>query len=73
MAHKLITLKAAAEDISEAYNYYESLQVGLGDRFMLELVKRYNEISIHPQYYCYVDIKYCAGCEVKEFPIFGRL
>lgn len=52
MAHKLITLKAAAEDISETYNYYEGLQVGLGDRCMLELVKRYNGRFT----------KYCAGC-----------
>lgn len=55
MAYRLITLKAAAEDISEAYNYYEGLQPGLGDRFMSELLKRYQEISIHPQYYGFID------------------
>lgn len=69
MAHRLITLEAAAEDISKAYNYYEGLQVGLGDRFMSELLNRYNEISTHPQYYGYIDSQNIVrDVKLRNFP-----
>ena len=55
MAYRLIILKAAAEDTAEAYNYYEELQTGLGDRFLTEVLERYKEISKDPQYYGYID------------------
>lgn len=50
MAYQLIILKAAADDTTEAYNYYEDIQIGLGDRFLAELLVIFNEISKHPQY-----------------------
>jgi len=34
MAYRLVTLKAAAEDAAEAYEYYERIQPGLEDRFL---------------------------------------
>jgi hypothetical protein len=69
MAYRIITLKSAAEDISEAYNYYEGLQTGLGDRFLAELIKRYNEISVHPQYYGFIDDqKIIRDVKLKKFP-----
>ena len=55
MTYRLIILKAAADDASEAYNYYENIQPGLGDRFLAELLIRFNEISRHPQYYGFID------------------
>ena len=48
MEYRLIILKTAAEDTAEAYSYYEELQPGLGDRFLAEVLERYNEISKHP-------------------------
>jgi hypothetical protein len=51
MAYRLIILKGPADDALEAYNYYEELQQGLGDRFLSEVLERYNDISKHPQYY----------------------
>ncbi len=51
MAYRLIVLNAAAEDASEANNYYEGINHGLSDRFMAEWMKRFNEISKHPEYY----------------------
>jgi hypothetical protein len=48
MAYRLIILKTAAEDTIKAYNYYEELQTGLGDRFLAEVLERYNEINRHP-------------------------
>jgi hypothetical protein len=50
MTYRLVILKAAADDTKEAYNYYEEIQTGLGDRFLAELLIRFNEISKHPQF-----------------------
>lgn len=52
---RLVTLKTAAEDTSETYNYYEKIQVGLGDRFMADLLERYSEICKHPLHYGNID------------------
>ena len=41
--------------MSEAYQYYELQQQGLGDRFLSELEKRFIVISEHPEYYSYID------------------
>jgi hypothetical protein len=69
MAYKVITLKAAAEDISDAYNYYENARIGLGDRFMSELLKRFSEISAHPQYYGYIDSQNIVrDVKLRNFP-----
>ncbi len=38
MIYQLIILKTAAEDATEAFDYYESLQPGLGDRFLAEVL-----------------------------------
>lgn len=61
MPYRLIVLSAAAEDTSEAYNYYEGVKPGLGDRFMKELIQRFNENSNHPHYYGFIDDKHIFG------------
>ncbi len=69
MAYKLIVLNSAAEDTSEAYKYYESLKAGLGDRFLEELLERFNEISKHPQYYGFIDDQLIVrDIMLKSFP-----
>ncbi len=69
MAYRLIILKGAADDALEAYNYYEELQQGLGDRFLSEVLERYNDISKHPQYYGFVDEKHVVRDVIlKSFP-----
>ncbi len=69
MAYKLVTLKVAAEDISEAYHYYENAKIGLGDRFMSELLNRFSEISAHPQYYGYIDSQNIVrDVKLRNFP-----
>ena len=69
MAYQLIILKAAADDTTEAYNYYENIQPGLGDRFLAELLVRFNEISRHPQYYGFIDEqKIIRDVKLKSFP-----
>ena len=69
MAYRLIILKAAADDTSEAYNYYDEIQPGLGDRFLAELLIRFNEISRHPHYYGFIDAqKIIRDVKLKSFP-----
>lgn len=54
MAYQLVILKAVAEDTADAYEYYEKIQQGLGDRFLAEVLERYNEIAKHPHYYGFI-------------------
>lgn len=69
MVYRLIILKAAAEDTSDAYNYYEQIQAGLGDRFLAELLVRFNDISKHPQYYGFIDDQHIIrDIKLKSFP-----
>ena len=57
MSYNLIIKEGARLDMSEAYQYYELQQPGLGDRFLSELEKRFISISEHPEYYSYIDNK----------------
>lgn len=69
MAYRLIILKAAADDTTEAYNYYEEIQTGLGNRFLAELLIKFNEISKHPQYYGFIDEQnIIRDVKLKSFP-----
>jgi plasmid stabilization system protein ParE len=69
MAYRLIVRQAAAEDAAEAWNYYESRQKGLGDRFLAEVLERYQDISEHPQYYGFIDEKHCIrDVKLRHFP-----
>ena len=69
MTFRLIILKAAAEDALEAYQYYQGLQEGLGDRFLSEVLERYNDISKHPQYYGFINEQHIIrDVMLKSFP-----
>jgi hypothetical protein len=49
-ALSLIIREEAHLDANEAYTYYEEKSPGLGERFLQELIQRYNEITEHPEY-----------------------
>ena len=69
MSYQLIILKAAAEDTDEAFNHYEKIQPGLGNRFLAEVLKRFEEISKHPQYYGFIDEQHIIrDVKLKNFP-----
>ena len=69
MRYELIILKAAAQDAAEAFDYYETAQTGLGDRFLAALLERFNEISKHPKYYGFIDEqKIIRDIKLKSFP-----
>jgi hypothetical protein len=57
MPYTLIIREEAVEEVKQAYLYYEGVQEGLGERFLSELQKRYSEISVHPQFYGFIDNK----------------
>ena len=44
MSYTLIIREEALEEMKDAFLYYERAQTGLGERFLFELEKRYNEI-----------------------------
>lgn len=69
MTYKLrITLAARLEE-QQAYNYYEDIQEGLGDRFLKELEERYENICKHPEYYSFVgEGKLIRDVALKRFP-----
>lgn len=69
MAYRLIILKCVAEEARQVYEYYEELCAGLGDRFLKEVLQKYNEISKHPHYYGFVDNhNIIRDVKVKSFP-----
>lgn len=69
MLYKLVVLKAAADDTSDAYQYYEKIRPGLGDIFLSELLERYKDISRHPEYFGFIDEKkIIRDVMLKNFP-----
>ncbi|MGH2642821.1 MAG: type II toxin-antitoxin system RelE/ParE family toxin [Chitinophagaceae bacterium] len=53
--YKVILTSQAKAQIAESYNYYEGQRIGLGERFLQELEKRYADLSKHPEYYSFID------------------
>jgi len=69
MTYKLIITNAALQDEQEAYDYYEGIQVGLGERFLEKVEKRYADLSKHPEFYSYSDEnKIIRDVAVDDFP-----
>jgi len=69
MRYKLIIREEAHLDASEAYTYYEEKSPGFGERFLQELVKRYNEIIEHPEHYgCIDEQKIIRDVKFRHFP-----
>ena len=51
MIYALEIKEEAYRDIQDAYNYYESKQIGLGDRFVEELEEKINYIQVYPLHF----------------------
>jgi toxin ParE1/3/4 len=54
MAFTVIVKQGATQDAVEAYNYYETKQPGLGEKFIKALIKRYRELANNPTFYSYI-------------------
>ena len=69
MPYILVIREAAHLEAAEAYKYYEEKSPGLGERFLTELLKRYNEIANHPEHYGFIDEqKILRDVKLKHFP-----
>jgi plasmid stabilization system protein ParE len=47
----IIISSRAQKEISQAWNWYEDRQQGLGDRFVAAVTKRLRKIELHPELY----------------------
>ncbi len=55
MSFELVITRKAHEEALDAYTYYESRSIGLGERFLEALSKRYVDLSLHPSHYSFID------------------
>lgn len=69
MSLKIDFSKRATVEIDEAYNWYESQLLGLGNAFLEELEKSVAKISSNPTYYGFADeTKTIRDLLVKPYP-----
>ena len=55
MVYKIVITEQAKEDTQTAYDYYEEQRQDLGEEFLKELVKKYDDLTEDPQHYGYID------------------
>ncbi len=55
MKYRLILTEKAMLDEMTAFQYYEGIRHGLGEKFLESLENRYAALSEHPGYYSYSD------------------
>src|SRR3569832_1641294 len=63
-----VILEPRAEvDLEEAYRWYESQKVGLGDRFLFQVNRSFQRIAVMPQS-CAVILRDARVALVAKFP-----
>ena len=55
MAYKVTIREEAQADSQEAFDYYEQQRTGLGEEFLIALIKRYDDLAEHPAHYSYIE------------------
>jgi len=69
MKYRLILTADAQQEETDAYNYYEQIQPGLGENLLNELEKSYNKIVENPLYYGYLQSsKILRDKKMDKFP-----
>ena len=69
MSYNLILTIDAQEEETEAYNYYEGIQTGLGEDLLVALEKSYNKIVENPLYYSFiVSSNILRDVKIDRFP-----
>ena len=71
MPYKVVIKEEAHKDTIEAYEYYESKLFGLGERFLIALRQRYEDLSLHPQHYSFIaedHLNILRDVKVNKFP-----
>lgn len=67
MTYQLIFRDKVAEEIREAYEWYEKQRAGLGDKFLDELEKAFMLLKSNPQYFSFV-YKSRRRLIIKKYP-----
>ena len=57
MAYNIVIKQPALDDTREAYDYYENLSVGLGNRFLENAEAAYKSLSLYPSNSGFIDDK----------------
>lgn len=65
--YKLIIRKQAQQEAEAAALYYESVQEGLGLRFLDRLKERYDMLALHPQLFGLITDSFRA-VKIDDFP-----
>ena len=55
MTYNILIKEYALEDTREAYEYYENVRPGLGERFLEQLENCYQAISLYSTYFGFID------------------
>ncbi len=69
MAYKIVISPYAHFEEYEAYDWYETQRKGLGEELLKELEIAYHRISLHPEYFGFIDErKELRDCLLPRFP-----
>ena len=69
MAFNILIKEEARLDTATAYYYYEDKRKGLGEEFLEELEKRYQDLISHPLNYGFIDDQQIIrDVKVDRFP-----
>jgi len=69
MAYKIVITEQAKEDTQTAYDYYEEQRQDLGEDFLEELIKKYDDLAEHPLHYGYIDSRgIIRDVKIDRFP-----
>lgn len=71
LSYKIIIRDDADRDAQEAYDYYEKQRPCLGEEFLMELVKQFDELEHHPENYGHINPqpeKILRDIKIKRFP-----
>ncbi|MBK7289592.1 MAG: hypothetical protein IPI78_04715 [Chitinophagaceae bacterium] len=55
MPFTVIVKQEAHNDTVDAYYYYEEKLTGLGEKFLIALQMRYDDIATNPTFFSYID------------------
>jgi mRNA-degrading endonuclease RelE of RelBE toxin-antitoxin system len=69
MNYKLLVSPVAFKETNDAYFFYESRQIGLGERFLKSVEEAYKKLSETPQHYGYISAgKDLRDIRIRNFP-----
>lgn len=69
MAYTIVIKDPAKEDMQAAYDHYEKESKGLGEDFLIKLLKRFDDLEDHPHHYGYIDDQnIIRDVKLKKFP-----